>query len=153
MPLHFSLQYQHLQYQHFVISIFHIPFPMSFGQRSLRGQGRGSWRGGANRGGGGGAWYPKPLPTAPSGPKGPTIDSIDIKALLIEEDAPEIDNVEYIASYNWLDSAKPTVLVPGKHPPRPSRTCDRLPTHQMSNTDSASQAHHLLGLRLQRICS
>ncbi|KFZ16934.1 hypothetical protein V502_04821 [Pseudogymnoascus sp. VKM F-4520 (FW-2644)] len=89
---------------------------MSFSQRSLRGQSRGSWRGGADRGGRGRAWYPKPLPTAPSGPKGPEIDSIDIKVLLIEEDAPEITNVEYIASYNWLDSAKPTVLVPGSPP-------------------------------------
>jgi hypothetical protein len=68
---------------------------------------------------------------------GPTIDSIDIKVLLIEEDSLEIANVEYIASYNWLDSAKPTVLVLGKH--RPCRNCDRLPTHQMSNTDDASQ--------------
>ncbi|KFY19857.1 hypothetical protein V491_04163 [Pseudogymnoascus sp. VKM F-3775] len=84
---------------------------MSFSQRSLRGQGRGQGRGRGR------AWYPKPLPTAPSGPKGPTIDSIDIKALLIEDDAPEIANVEYIASYNWLDSTVPTVLVPGENPP------------------------------------
>ncbi|OBT68860.1 hypothetical protein VE03_02065 [Pseudogymnoascus sp. 23342-1-I1] len=87
---------------------------MSFSQRSLRGQGRGSWRGGASLGGRG--WYPKPLETAPLELKGPTIDSVDIKTLLIEEDAPEIANVEYIASYNWLDSAKPTVLVPGSPP-------------------------------------
>ena len=90
---------------------------MSLSRSSLPGQGRGSWRGGASRGGRGGAWYPKSLPKAPSGPYGPTIDSIDIKALLIEEDSPEIANVEYVASYNWLDGAKPTVLVPGKHPP------------------------------------
>lgn len=142
----------------FVFSIpalrdIHIQLSMSFSQRSLRGQGRGSWRGGADRGGRGRAWYPKPLPTAPSGPKGPEIDSIDIKALLIEEDAPEITNVEYIASYNWVDSAKPTVLVPGKHPPHPSRNCDRLPTLEMFNTDNASQAHHLLGLHRQMIFS
>jgi hypothetical protein len=89
---------------------------MSLSRGSLAGQGRGSWRGGASRGGRG-AWYPKPLPKAPLAPYGPTIDSIDIKALLIEEDSPEIANVEYFASYNWLDGAKPTVLVPGKHPP------------------------------------
>lgn len=93
---------------------------MSFSQRSLRGQGRGRGRGRGR------AWYPKPLPTAPSGPKGPTIDSIDIKALLIEDDAPEIANVEYIASYNWLDSTVPTVLVPGENPPCRCQTCDQL---------------------------
>lgn len=90
---------------------------MSFSRSSLSGQGRGSWRGGTSRGGRGGAWYPKPLPKAPSGAYGPTIDSVDTKALLIEEDSPEIANVEYVASYNWLDGTKPTVLVPGKHPP------------------------------------
>lgn len=95
---------------------------MSFSHRSLRGQGRGSWRGGANRGNRGGAWYPKPPQTVPLEPKGPTIDSIDIQTLLIEEDAPEIVNVEYTASYNWLDGTKPIVLVPGEHPPRPSRS-------------------------------
>jgi hypothetical protein len=44
------------------------------------------------------------LPEAPSRrPFGPTINSINIKALLIEEDCPEIEDVEYIASYNWQD--------------------------------------------------
>lgn len=86
---------------------------MSSSQGSL--PGRGGWRRGASRGRRGGAWYPKPPPKAPSGPYGPKIDSIDIKNLLIEEDSPRIANVDYVASYNWLDGAKPTVLVPGKH--------------------------------------
>ena len=109
---------------------------------------------GAGCGGRGGVWYPKPPPKAPSGPYGPTIDSIDIKALLIEEDSPEITNVEYVASYNWLDSATPTVLIPGMHPPFLSiRNCHWLPSHQKSDANIASQAHHLLGLRRQRIRS
>jgi hypothetical protein len=102
---------------------------MSLSRSSLAGQARGSWRGGTGRGCRRGAWYPKPLPEAPLGPYGPTIDSIDIKALLIEEDSPKIANVEYVASYNWLDGAEPTVLIPGEHPPSlsipklPSITC------------------------------
>lgn len=46
----------------------------------------------------------------------PTIDSIDIKALLIEEDYPEIGDVQYVASYNWLDAKSPVILVPGSPP-------------------------------------
>lgn len=88
---------------------------MSFSQSSL--PGRGSSQGSASRRGRGGAWYPKPPPKAPAGAYGPTIDSIDVKALLIEEDSPEIANIEYVASYNWLHGAKPTVLVPGKNTP------------------------------------
>ncbi|KAE9364907.1 hypothetical protein N431DRAFT_549309 [Stipitochalara longipes BDJ] len=86
---------------------------MSFRRGS---QGRGSWRGGASRGGRGGAWHPKSFPKAPSRPYGPTIDSLDIKALLIEEDSPEITDIEYVASYNWLDGGNPTILVPGSPP-------------------------------------
>ncbi|KFY57219.1 hypothetical protein V496_06493 [Pseudogymnoascus sp. VKM F-4515 (FW-2607)] len=89
---------------------------MSFSHRYLRGQGRGSWRGGASRGNRGGVWHPKPPQTVPLELKGPTIDSIDIQTLLVEEDAPEIVNVEYIASYNWLDGTNPIVLVPGSPP-------------------------------------
>lgn len=45
---------------------------------------------------------------------GPSIDSIDIETLLIEEVAPKIADVEYVASYNWLDGKSPTILVPGQ---------------------------------------
>jgi len=85
---------------------------MSSSRGSL--QGRGGWRRGANRGGRGGAWSRKPFPKARSGPYGLKIDSIDIKTLLIEEPSPQIANVDYVTSYNWLDGAKPIVLVPGK---------------------------------------
>ena len=73
-----------------------------------RGRGRGSWRGGANPSRAG------PLQNLPPPkPLGPTIDSIDIKTLLTEEDAPTIKDVEYIASYNWISGRSPVILVPG----------------------------------------
>jgi hypothetical protein len=50
----------------------------------------------------------------PPRPFGPALDNLDIKSLLIEEDAPKIENVTYVASYNWLDGAHPVILVPGK---------------------------------------
>lgn len=56
------------------------------------------------------------LPTPVSDePYGPEIDKInDISSLLIEHDAPIIENLNYLASYNWLDSESPIILVPGK---------------------------------------
>jgi hypothetical protein len=84
---------------------------MSFNGRSFSApRGRGNWRGGSSYRGG---WVSNPPPKAPSGPYGPKIDSIEIKGLLIEEASPEITNVEYVASYNWLDGTKPIILVPG----------------------------------------
>jgi hypothetical protein len=86
---------------------------MSLQRGSFRGRGRAgreSWI--ARRGGSGAA-----PPEAPPRPFCPTIDSIDIKALLIEEDCPEIVDVEYVASYNWLDAKSPVILVPGEQYP------------------------------------
>jgi hypothetical protein len=65
-----------------------------------------SWRGRDNRG--------QIENTAPTEPFGATIDSINIKTLLVEEDSPTIQDVEYVASYNWLDGKSPIILVPGK---------------------------------------
>jgi hypothetical protein len=48
-------------------------------------------------------------------PLGPTIDSINSKTLLIEEDALTIQDVEYVVSYNWLDRKFPIILVPGQY--------------------------------------
>ena len=47
-------------------------------------------------------------------PFGPAIDSINIKTLMIEEDAPTIEEVEYVASYNWLEGKHPIITVPGQ---------------------------------------
>lgn len=88
------------------------PLPMSFNRSSLAAQrGRGNWRGGSSHRA---AWTPKAAPKVPSGPFGPEIDSIEIKALFIDEGSPEITSVEYVASYNWVACTKPIMLVPGE---------------------------------------
>lgn len=74
-----------------------------------RGRGRGSWRDGASLSR---ARPPQNLP--PPKPLGPTINSITIKTLLTEEDAPTISGVEYVASYNWISGKSPVILVPGQ---------------------------------------
>jgi hypothetical protein len=56
------------------------------------------------------------VPSALTLPLGQIVDSINIKALLVEQDAPTIQDVEYVASYNWLEGKAPTILVPGKRP-------------------------------------
>lgn len=88
---------------------------MSSHRGSYRGfnvaRGRESWRGGANLSRAG---PPQNLP--PPKPLGPTIDSINIKTLLTEEDAPTIKGVEYVASYNWNSGNSPVILVPGSPP-------------------------------------
>jgi len=81
---------------------------------------RGSYRGSGTRGRGSWPASARALPNrraepAPSlKPLGPTIDSINIKTLLTEEEAPTITGVEYIASYNWLSGKSPVILVPGE---------------------------------------
>lgn len=78
-----------------------------------RGRGRGSWRGSAN--------LSRPRPpqnSLPPKPLGLTIDSINIKTILTEEDAPTIKNVEYVASYNWSSEKSLVILVPGQCPLR-----------------------------------
>ncbi len=52
----------------------------------------------------------------PGAPLGHIIDSINIKALLVEQDAPTIQDVKYVASYSWLEGKSPIILVPGEHP-------------------------------------
>jgi len=55
----------------------------------------------------------QPSPQLQPRPFGDIIDSIDIKALFVEEKTPSIENAEYLASYNWLDGREPILLVPG----------------------------------------
>jgi hypothetical protein len=71
-----------------------------------RGKGRGSWRGGGSQAG-------QTQTLAPPMPLGPAIDNISIETLLIEDVAPRIKDVKYVASYNWLNGVSPTILVPG----------------------------------------
>ncbi len=79
---------------------------------------RGGYGRGRGRGGWGGARGTRTLnssrPEAPPKPLGPAVDTINIKTLLTEQEAPKIEDVEYIASYNWLDVKSPVILVPGE---------------------------------------
>lgn len=79
-----------------------------FGRRG----GGGSWRGNDSRSR---AENRQPPALTPPRPLGPMIDSINSKTLLIEEDAPTVQDVEYVASYNWLDGRSPIILVPGQY--------------------------------------
>lgn len=70
-----------------------------------------------NRRGGGGGGFSSKNHTSPQSslkPLGPAIDSINIDTLLIEEQAPKVENVQYVSSYNWLDDKSPIILVPGQ---------------------------------------
>ncbi|KAH6712372.1 hypothetical protein BKA61DRAFT_485362 [Leptodontidium sp. MPI-SDFR-AT-0119] len=55
-------------------------------------------------------------PTAPPQPLGSVVDSIDANALLVELDAPKIEDVRYVASYNWVNGKDPVILIPGSPP-------------------------------------
>lgn len=91
---------------------------MSSHRGSYRGfdrvRGGGSWRGAANPSR---ARPHQDLP--PPKPLGPTVNSINIKTLLTEEDTPTIEGVEYVASYNWTSGKSPVILVPGQPPKSP----------------------------------
>lgn len=77
--------------------------------RGRRGLGRG-WRG---RGSSHASPTPHQQPRANES-FGPRIDSFHAKTLLIEDEAPEIKDVRYIGSYNWLNATAPIILVPGQ---------------------------------------
>lgn len=81
---------------------------------SSRGHGRGGGRGrgrGDNRSQ---AFYQPQTPISRSSePLGPTIGSINIKSLLVDEENPKIEDCEYVASYNWSSGNATTILVPG----------------------------------------
>ncbi|KUJ19423.1 uncharacterized protein LY89DRAFT_683266 [Mollisia scopiformis] len=49
-------------------------------------------------------------------PFGPQVDTFSVQALLVEEESPEIEDVRYVGSYNWLDDKAPVILVPGSPP-------------------------------------
>ena len=51
-----------------------------------------------------------------------TSKAIKTLSQITRPSAPEgfpIENVKYIASYNWIDAEKPTIVVPGMTPPTP----------------------------------
>lgn len=80
------------------------------------------WRGGrgaerqsryGSRGGSSRAFNHMPA-EPPNWTLGPSVDSIELDQLLLNEEPPAIDDVRYIASYNWLESVNPVIAVPGK---------------------------------------
>jgi len=63
---------------------------------------------------------PKPAPDSPPGPDikegldtSKIIKTISAPARLAAPEIFPIDNVEYVASYNWIDAENPTMVVPG----------------------------------------
>ena len=109
------------------------PSRFSFTNTRGRGRGRGGRQGGrlrpdlgnrfyfqGSRGRGGGSATDRPAPDVPPEPdfKGgldatTIIDTIPAPARhAAPEDFP-INNVKYVASYNWVDAEKPTIMVPG----------------------------------------
>ncbi|KAI9700288.1 MAG: hypothetical protein M1836_002303 [Candelina mexicana] len=93
---------------------------MSGSWRGSRGNPRGT--GGTSRGSRGGyrgfrSTVPSPATEPPPDlPFGEILATIDISATPTSQDPPKIENCEYLASYNWLDRATPTIVVPGSPP-------------------------------------
>lgn len=69
---------------------------------------RGSYRGAKTS-----SWH-KPDPTPDWECQGKLLATITLNELTIKQIPSIISDVEYIASYNWLDRKTPTILVPGK---------------------------------------
>lgn len=85
--------------------------PFYEGEASRGSQRKGGWRGQDRHGDGLGLGRPdNPTPSRPQ-PLGLVLDSIDIRNLLVEEDALTIQNAEYVASYNWLNCKSSIILV------------------------------------------
>lgn len=81
------------------------------GRRGRGGRGRGRGRG--YRGGKSGFWE-SPDPTPQWQTQGELLDMLHIGMISPTPRLLTIDNVEFIASYNWLDQNTPTILVPGE---------------------------------------
>ena len=90
------------------------------GGRGWRGTARGvsvgqtrGWRGRGQQGNSTSTSTQQSIPH-PSKPLGPVVDSITANTLLVELESPTIQDVRYIASYNWASGKDPIILVPGK---------------------------------------
>lgn len=81
--------------------------------RSARGRGGG-------RGGGAPPWRQKfvPTPRPPSPPLGNLLDEISVDNLYgpsyLDEAYLKITDAEYVASFNWVESGTPSIVVPGE---------------------------------------
>lgn len=93
--------------------------PTRAAERGHRGRQNHPWRR-ENRGRGGRGirpWVEKVDPSASWETQGELLATISIDELPRAETAPTVSNVEYIASYNWLDGKSPIIMVPGRFCP------------------------------------
>ena len=59
-----------------------------------------------------------------------SIDHKDLKDLADEEAGPaQIINSQYLASYNWLDRASRTIMIPGRYLPISLLIQEKIPAH------------------------
>lgn len=58
------------------------------------------------------SWH-KQEPTPDWECQGKLMAAISLNEMTVSQSPPTISDVEYIASYNWLDEKAPTILVPG----------------------------------------
>ena len=90
------------------------PFPTMADRSGYRGRLDHAWRRGNHRGrGGSSSWTEKPDPSASWKIQGELLATISTEGLPPAETASTVSNVEYIASYNWLDGKSPAIIIPG----------------------------------------
>lgn len=93
-------------------------FPTRAAGGGYRGRLNHPWRGGNHRGrGGGSSWTEKPDPSASWETQGELLATVSTEGLARAETASTVSDVEYIASYNWLDGKSPIIMVPGTFSP------------------------------------
>jgi hypothetical protein len=57
---------------------------------------------------------PPPQSETPDRPLGDLLEEIKLSELTTKSDPAKISNCKVVASYNWLDTTLPTILVPGE---------------------------------------
>lgn len=60
------------------------------------------------------AWRaPAPVTPSPSPPLGDVIERITQDSLKSDGDHVKIENAKVVASYNWISSSSPEIIIPG----------------------------------------
>lgn len=109
--------------------------------RGSRGRLNHPWRGWNHRGRGeGSSLTEKTDPSASWEIQGVLLDTIPTDGLPRAEIASTVSNVEYIASYNWLDGKSPIIMIPGTF-------CRGHMPSIISTNDDTAKALHPFGLR------